>query len=297
MKQYPVHTFNGKNGETIAYRKAGENGPHLVLVHGNMSSSVHWQTTMEQLEDSFQIIAMDLRGFGDSTYQYPVNSLSDFADDVIELVASYNIDSFMIVGWSTGGGIALEVAAQLKSSVTKVVLLDSVGLMGYPMFKKDEKGQPILTEIITTKEEIANDPVQVLPILMAYQNKDKGFMRMIWDALIYNLNKPSESDYELYLDAMLKQRNLVDVDYGLITFNITEDYNGVVMGNNRIKDITAQVIIFHGEKDLVVPIQYAYDAKERFGHQAELVVFENAGHSIITDDLPLFIKTLKEKLV
>ncbi len=296
MKQYPVQFHTCANGETLAYRTAGQGEKALVLVHGNMSSSVHWQTTMEKLESHFKMIAVDLRGFGDSSYINEINSLHDFALDVIDLLDALHVETCDLLGWSTGGGIVLEMAADMKERVSKVVVLDSVGLTGYPMFKKDDNYQPILSELITTKEEIAQDMVQVVPVLMAYQNNDKNMMKMIWNAVIYNMNQPSEEDYELYLDAMMKQRNLVDVDYSLVHFNMTDDHNGVRAGSGRMKDITADIIILHGEKDLVVPVSYAYDMKQRFGDQAELVLFDQVGHSVITDDLDLFIKTIVEKL-
>ncbi|MDP2814955.1 MAG: alpha/beta hydrolase [Erysipelotrichaceae bacterium] len=295
MKQYPINFYTCSNGETIAYRKAGTQGPVVVLVHGNMSSSVHWQTTMEKLENDFQLIVPDMRGFGDSSYINELNSLYDFGIDLLDLLKFLKVDTCTLVGWSTGGGVVLEMAAELKEKVKKVVLLDSVGLTGYPMFKKDANYQPILTELLTKKEDIAVDPVQVLPIVAAYANRDKNMLKMIWNALIYNMNQPSEADYELYLDAMLKQRNIVDVDYGLVVFNMTHDHNGVVAGSGRMDLITADIVILHGEKDLVVPVMYAHDMKKRFGDKAELVLFENAGHSVITDDLDLFITTLKEK--
>jgi hypothetical protein len=37
--------------------------------------------------------------------------------------------------------------------------------------------QPILTELLTTKEDIAKDPVQVLPIVAAYANRDKNMLK------------------------------------------------------------------------------------------------------------------------
>jgi 2-hydroxy-6-oxonona-2,4-dienedioate hydrolase len=297
MKQYPVYFHTCANGETIAYRKAGQQGPVVVLVHGNMSSSVHWQTTMEQLENDFQLIVPDMRGFGDSSYNHELNSLLDFGSDLLDLLNALNIESCSLVGWSTGGGVVLEMAAELKEKVKKVILLDSVGLTGYPMYKKDAGYQPILTELLTTKEDIAKDPVQVLPIVAAYANRDKNLLKMIWNAVIYNMNQPNEEDYDLYLEAMLKQRNIVDVDYGLVVFNMTHDHNGVVAGSGRMDLITADIVILHGEKDLVVPLLFAQDMKNRFGDRAELILFENAGHSVITDDLDLFINTLKEKLV
>jgi pimeloyl-ACP methyl ester carboxylesterase len=296
MKQYPVQFINLENGETIAYRQSGTKGDIILLVHGNMSSSVHFQVVMEQLENDYQVYALDLRGFGDSSYKNPLNSLHDFAEDVELFVNALDLDNFNMLGWSTGGGIVLEVAADLKRRVKKIFLLDSVGIKGYPMFKKDEKGQPILTKMISTKEEIAADPVQVLPVLQAYESNNRAVLRMIWDALIYNNNKPSEEDYELYLDAIFKQRNLVDVDYALVHFNMTHDSNGVENGSGRMDLITAPIVILHGVNDLVVPMSFAEEMKSYFKDRATFIKLEGAGHSVLTDNLDLFITTLKKHL-
>lgn len=293
MKHYEVNTVYLSNGESLAYRQAGNQGPKLLLVHGNMSSSIFFETTMNELENHYQIIAVDLRGFGDSTYNKEVNSLKDFADDLNEFLRTKQFEDVTVLGWSTGGGIALEMAASKPQLIKKVILLDSVGVQGYPMFQKDEKGQPILDKPHTSKETIAKDAVQVAPILYAYANKDKATMRAIWDALIYNLKKPDEYEYDLYLEAMFKQRNLVDVDYSLMVFNMTDEHSGFAAGSNRLSQIKADVVILHGKKDLVVPVAYAKQIKEQL-NDATLIVFDHTGHSLITDDFELFIKTLKE---
>lgn len=294
MKHYPVQTLTLPSGESVAYRQAGTKGDLIVLVHGNMSSSVHFQTTMEQLENEFRVYAVDLRGFGDSSYHSELNSLHDFALDVEGWIEALDLKDFYLLGWSTGGGIVMEVAADMPVRVRKLFLLDSVGVKGYRLYKKDAKYQPILSELYKYKEEIALDPVQVLPILNAYANRDKGMLKAIWNAVIYNLVQPNEEDYDEYLEAMLKQRNLVDVDYSLLMFNITHDFNGVTEGTGRIDLIKCPVVIMHGAKDYVVPYPMALEMKQHFGEQAKLITFENAGHSVVTDDLDLFIKTLKE---
>ena len=296
MIQYPVQFLNLENGETIAYRKSGNKGDIIILVHGNMSSSVHFQVVMEQLENEYQVYALDLRGFGDSSYTKPLNSLHDFAVDVELFINLLNLDNFNLLGWSTGGGIVLEVAADFKNRVKKVFLLDSVGIKGYPMFRKDEKGQPILTEKIFSKEDIAADPVQVAPVLEAYRTNNRAMLRAIWNALIYNQKQPSPKDYEIYLDAIFKQRNLVDVDYSLVHFNMTHDSNGVEPGDGRMDLITAPIVILHGVRDMVVPVSFAEEMKNYFKDKATLIKFEEAGHSVVTDNLDLFIQTLKKHL-
>lgn len=294
MKHYPVQTVMLPSGESVAYRQAGTKGDCIVLVHGNMSSSVHFQTTMERLENEFRVYAVDLRGFGDSSYLSELNSLHDFAEDVEGWIEALDLHDFYLLGWSTGGGIVMEVAADMPERVRKLFLLDSVGVKGYPLYKKDAQFKPILSELYKYKEEIAKDPVQVLPILNAYANKDKGLLKAIWNAVIYNQVQPNQEDYDTYLDAMLKQRNLVDVDYSLLMFNITHDDNGVTQGSGRIDQIKCPIVILHGAKDYVVPYPMALEMKQSFGEQAKLITFENAGHSVVTDDLDLFITTLKE---
>lgn len=296
MKQYPTKSVQIPRGETIVYRQAGDSGPVVVLVHGNMSSSVHWQTTLEALEGAYRVYAPDMRGFGDSSYNAEFDSLHDLALDVEQFIDAVGIDEFMLVGWSTGGGVAMEIAADWPARVQKLILLDSAPLTGYPIYKKDENGQPILTELLKTKAEIAADPVQVLPALAAFAQNNRELMRMIWNATIYNLHQPPAEDYELYLDAIMKQRNLVDVDYALLTFNMTDAPTGSAPGSGRGRLIKAPVVILQGKQDIVVPLAWAQTIKDFFGEQAEMVVFENAGHSAITDDPVLFFATLREQL-
>jgi len=296
MKQYELKKVQIPSGETIAYRQAGHGKDVVVLVHGNMSSSVHFQTTMEKLEKDFTVYAVDLRGFGDSSYNKELNSLRDFALDIEAWAKLMKLDKFSVVGWSTGGGIVLEMAADMPDQIKKVLLLDSVGIKGYPMFKKGPDYQPILTQPITTKDEIKVDLVQVVPILMAYANKDKATLKAIWNAVIYNKVQPNEADYDLYLDAMIKQRNLVDVDYSLVHFNMTHEKSLVAEGSGRIDLIKCPVVIMHGQNDYVVPFAFALEMKAAFGDRAELITFEGVGHSCVTDDLELFVKTLKAHL-
>lgn len=297
MKEYLLQTVQIPNGETIAYRKAGHGEKTVLLVHGNMSSSVHWQTTMEALENDFTMFAPDMRGFGDSSYNNTFDSLHELAQDLEAFADAVGIAKFSAIGWSTGGGVVMELAADWPDRVEKIVLLESVPPTGYPIFKKDENGQPILTELLKTKEEIAADPIQVVPALNAYANGDRDTMRAIWNAAIYNMNQPPAADYERYLDAIMQQRNLVDIDYSLLTFNMTDAPTGSAPGSGRLSAIQCPVIILQGEKDMVVPLPWAQGTLAAFGDRATMHTFPNSGHSPLTDEPDVFMAKLKEVLV
>ena len=284
------------NGEKLAYRERRGGEELLILVHGNMSSSKHWDLLMEAIDGKFKIYAIDLRGFGESSYNQSINSLKDFSQDLKLFVELLQLDYFHLMGWSTGGGVAMQFAADYPDYIHKLILMESVGTKGYPIFKKDENGQAIMGEFLTTRAEIAEDPVQVLPILQAYQNKDKQTLRMLWNSLIYHDNQPTAERYDHYLEEMLKQRNLVDVDYALATFNISMEHNGVKAGNSAVTKIKAPTLILQGKNDQVVPAQMALDIKKDIGEKARLVYLENCGHSPLTDDLEQLLKNITDFL-
>lgn len=296
MKDFSVKYMDLSTGERLAYREAGQGDKVIVLIHGNMSSSVHYQPLMELLEKEYKVYAPDMVGFGDSSYNRKLESLYDFSRDIKEFIEKLDLKDINIMGWSTGGGVALEIAADIPERVKKVFLQSSVGIQGYPMFRKDEEGKPIMTDRIFKREDIEVDPVQVVPALQAYKAMNKEYFKYIWNLTIYNKVQPTEEDYEAYLDAILKQRNLVDVDVALCAFNMTNDNNGVVDGSGRIDKVKAPVVILHGEDDIIVPKDFAELTKKYFGDQAELVMIKGAGHSLFTDDIDVFYKEFVSRI-
>lgn len=287
-----LNSIKLSNGETIGYRKIGEGNKVLILIHGNMSTSKHWDTVMESMPDEYTTYAIDMRGFGISSYNTPVNSLRDFSEDLKLLVDAMNLDKFYLTGWSTGGGVAMYFSIDYPDYVEKLILVESVGIKGYPMFKKDESYQPIIGEFLKTKKEIESDPVQVIPILNAYKEKNKDFLRTVWDSSIYLFKKPSEERYEEYLDAMLTQRNLVDIDYSLVHFNISNEHNGVVEGTGEVENIKTPTLVIQGKDDLIVPMDMGVGIAEGVGENAKLELLENGSHAPMTDDLDRFMNLI-----
>ncbi|MDP3386173.1 MAG: alpha/beta hydrolase [Eubacteriales bacterium] len=287
-----LKTIDLRNGETLGYRKSGEGGKVIVLVHGNMSSSIHWDTVMSGLPNDYTAYAVDLRGFGASSYNRRISSLKELSEDLKLFVDELGLNKFALVGWSTGGGIVMHFAIDYPNLVDKLILVESVGIKGYPMLKKDGKGQPLLGEFLKTKEEIEADPIQVKPILDAYKTKNKEFIKLVWDSAIYTFKKPEEERYDSYLDEILKQRNLVDIDYALVHFNISNEHNGVVQGSGEISKLKAPTLVIQGEDDLVVPKAMGVEIAETMGKIARLELLPNGGHAPIEDNLDRFMNLI-----
>lgn len=296
MKDYAVYKQELANGEVMAYRKSGNSDQVLFLIHGNQSSSLFYHDLMQEYEDAFTVYAIDLIGFGESSYHRQLNSLKDFSDDVYLFMQAKGIESAHVLGWSTGGGIAMELAAAHPECVKQLILLDSVGLKGYNLYKYGPDFKPILTERIYKREDVMQDPVSVVPVLNAFETKNKAFVKSVWDMVIFNVKKPQEELYDLYLDEIIKERCLVDVVTSLCQFNITKDHNGVVDGSGRIDLIKCPVSIIHGKLDLVVDVSLAHEMKEYFGDRAKLFVLKNAGHASFMDEPEEFKAIMNEIL-
>lgn len=109
----------------------------VVLVHGNVSSSLFWQETMQHLPHDLRVIAVDLRGFG-GTATLPVDAtrgVRDFSDDVYATLSALKIPTAHLVGWSMGGGVVMQYA--LDHPVLSLTLQAPVSPYGFGGTRRD----------------------------------------------------------------------------------------------------------------------------------------------------------------
>lgn len=280
---YEKKTVSLPNGETYHYIEQGTGPKTILLVHGNMSSSVHYHPMLMRIPNEFKVYAIDLRGFGDSTYVNRINHLKEFAEDLSLFMDRLHIKKASLVGWSTGGGIALEFASRYPSKTEKIVLIESTSHKGYPIFKKDSTGVPQIGVPYATKEEMALDPIQVAPAVKAMEDKNVPFMSWLWDQAIYTVHKPDPQEHIVYINETLKQRNLVDIDWALATLNMSNTKNVYVEGDGSIHNIKAPVLHIWSKKDLVVPNYMLNENVEALKDQSEVIIYEHSGHSPLVD--------------
>lgn len=279
------------DGEAIAYRYREGGTVPVVLVHGNMSSSVHFDVLFEALDDRYAAYAPDLRGFGDSTYEEPIDSVADLVADVAGWVDAAGVGTpFHLVGWSAGGAVATLYAAEHPEQVRRLGLIAPMSTKGYPIYRKDDQGQPT-DELLTEREAIAADPVQVAPVRQAQAADDTETMRAVWNETIYVNDRPDPERYERYLAATVAQRNLVDFDYALTRFNVSHEHNGVVDGTGQVDDITAPALVLHGDDDLVVTREMVEQVVSDL--DAELVTLPDCGHSPLEDSRDTLVTELE----
>lgn len=121
---------------TLAYTRTGGSGPPLVLLHGLGSSRRAWAPVIPQLARDFDVIAVDLPGFGDSAPLSPqVEPIpAALAASVAVLLDDLQVTSPHLAGNSLGGWTALELA-RIRPSAS-LTLLSPAGLWrsGTPLY-------------------------------------------------------------------------------------------------------------------------------------------------------------------
>jgi pimeloyl-ACP methyl ester carboxylesterase len=124
-----------------------ESGQPVVFIHGNASGARFFEETMLGLPGGFRGIAVDLRGFGGSEVK-PINAtrgLRDFSDDIHAVLSNRKVlregEKVVLVGWSVGGGVAMQYAIDHAADVAKIVLLAPMSPFGFGG-TKDVAGTP-----------------------------------------------------------------------------------------------------------------------------------------------------------
>lgn len=119
-----VHV-NDKNLNVL--QKSATGNPHstitLVFLHYFGGSSRAWSEVIKLLASERTCVAPDLSGFGDSDAPMNNYTVSDYADDISALVTTMDIKSYVLIGHSMGGKIALSLAARQPSGLQSLVLL------------------------------------------------------------------------------------------------------------------------------------------------------------------------------
>ena len=281
-----LQTVTLRNKETIAYRERPGGEQTIVLVHGNMTSSKHWDVLMDALDPKYTIYALDLRGFGESSYTNRVTHIKDFSDDLKGFVDALELRDFHLIGWSTGGAVCMQFEADYPGLCQKLILLASASTRGYPFFGTKADGTPDLEKRLRTIQDVEQDAGKTLAMQGLYDTENREGLKAVWNALIYTHNQPDNDKYDEYVDDMLTQRNLADVYHSLNTFNISDKNNGLSEGTNQAKDLRVPILILRGDRDYVVTEQMTKEIVEDLGDNATYIPLEDAGHSPLVDDLP-----------
>lgn len=117
-------------------------GVSLLFIHGFPLNSGAWEKQLTLFSNEFRVIAPDLRGFGGTKASGEKTSMTEFADDLNELLTKLKVPSAILIGHSMGGYVALNFATRYPARTRGLVLVST-------------KAGPDSPETVTKREENA----------------------------------------------------------------------------------------------------------------------------------------------
>jgi 3-oxoadipate enol-lactonase len=234
----------------ISVDSAGE-GALVVLLHGIGGNKRNWRDAIPSLAASFQVVAWDARGWGESDdYQGPL-SFDDLADDLVRVLDHFGASQAHIVGLSMGGRIAMHFAERHASRIASLVLCDTT--RGFDDWSDEQRSAFVRSrqEPLKNGQEFSEIAVPIARTLLSPKSSDDA-MAQIVDSLC-RLHKES------YLKA---------IETSLMT-----------PAHSRLHEIAVPTLVIVGEDDQLTPPREARVlAAEIAG--AELLIIPDAGHLV-----------------
>lgn len=133
VKTFPVSSQRQELEMAYMYLPPKQDQPVVLLLHGKNFSAAYWQRIANWLQEKgYGVLMPDQIGFGKSSkpqhYQF---SLQALARNSHNLVRSLDLDTTVVMGHSMGGMLAMRYSLMFPEAVTKLVLVNPIGLEDY----------------------------------------------------------------------------------------------------------------------------------------------------------------------
>jgi pimeloyl-ACP methyl ester carboxylesterase len=155
-QQKPTTGYAPVNGLKMYYEVHGSGEPVVLLHGGFMTITNNWDGWIGELSKTRKVIAVEMQGHGRTADIERDISSENLADDVAALLDHLKIPKADVIGYSMGGGVAMQCAIRHPDKVRKVVVISSAfrrdGMIkeaadSIPkLTAEDFKGSPIETE-------------------------------------------------------------------------------------------------------------------------------------------------------
>ncbi len=244
----------------LGYIDSGSGEP-LVLIHGLGANASSWRQQLEELSQVYRIVAMDLRGHGQSGHRPDEPAtIRVFASDIIALVKGLGLKQAHFCGNSLGGMIAMEIWVRAPALMKSLTLVDTTAFFPPPH---------ILEEFLHLFD---NMEMAAWGRFMAPRLLQHGAPANLVEEVVEEIAATNRAAYRQGLKAAF----LADYRWALPAMEIP-------------------TLILVGEEDQSTPMGYARYLQSQI-KDAKLLVVANAAHLPHRENPQTFNQQLKEHL-
>jgi pimeloyl-ACP methyl ester carboxylesterase len=141
------------NNINIAFDDCGQ-GPAVLLIHGFPLNRRMWQSQIDPIAQAgFRVIAPDLRGFGASDAPASGYCMDGFADDLVALLDTLEIERAVVGGMSMGGYILLDLLERYPDRISAACFIATKSSAD------DEEGRARCSAMAAQAESLGANPI------------------------------------------------------------------------------------------------------------------------------------------
>ncbi len=240
----------------INYQRKGK-GKKIILIHGWAVNLSNLDVLYKNLSKDFDVISLDLPGFGASQTPAGVWGLEEFSSFLAKFVKKLEIkDIYAVIGHSNGGAMAIKAVASGSLPVDRLVVLSSAGIRG------EEKAKQVAIKLMTKAGKVISAPLPA-----STKNKLK-----------HKLYTAIKSDY-------------------LVASNMKESFKKIVNQDLRLdaSKIKIPTLLIYGAEDDQTPVLYGRLYHELIS-DSTLEIIGTAGHFVQQDKPDIVVKLIKDFL-
>lgn len=260
-----IVSFDGLNLNYHYY--PGKKSPALVFLHGVGGNWTVWKKEAEYFyKHGFPVLALDFRGHGSSDAPTPRDyyQLSNFSKDIHNILEKEKIGSFVLIGHSLGGGVAINYcmnyAEQMPSSL---ILVESASAYPFDHNRILNRG-PFLTHFM-----------RFISDHKLTQEKHFSHFKEI-DLSLWDLNSKIHLVSHLF--------HLTPLRVIIQTLDNLERYvfKNKIRIENTIRKLPIPLLVIGGERDKVVLPEYSIAIK-KLNQDAELRILKGVHHMVTVE--------------
>ena len=242
-----VYEIDLATGVTLSYMSTGPaSGTPVLLLHAWGESRRSFDRLLPLLPATIHAIAMDQRGHGDAGKPKAGYSLEHFAEDIVAFMDAAGISTAVLVGSSSGGYVAQQVAVTRRDRVAGLVLVGS---------PRDLQGRPAFADEV----EQLSDPM------------DPAWVResLTWFPQFHQVP-------QWYIDDRVRDGVRIPANVWRATFN------GLIAARPPTDGgtIAAPTLVIWGDRDELLPREQE-EALVAAIPGARLLIYEDTGHLVL----------------
>lgn len=236
----------------VHYRRVGSGHP-LLLLHSNGSSIHEWADVIDDLAASFDVLAVDQPGQGDSDGFIHHLSIDQYCDAFIEVLDQLGLERVAVAGTSIGGLFVVCLGARYPDRISHVAAIET-------MFRSEEEWAANW-ELVDNMFAV---PTQERAVVEARFNQvDDGFLAR------WNIDRNKAGT-----------RSMLSTMWAIREYDL----------DGWARRVTQPTLLLYGAKGPTVATRAGFEAAVA---HAEVVVLADSGHFPMNDEPGAFVEQLR----